>query len=395
MQAVVYHKPYHITLETVPDPKIIDPGDVILRVSSTSICGSDLHILHGLVPELIDGTIIGHEFMGTVEEAGSGVKKWRKGDRILVPFPVACGHCEMCNRGLWSHCSDSNPHGTAGGIFGYGGYYGGISGGQAEYVRVPFADVSPIAIPDEFQDEEVLLISDVLSTAYWIVDVCAIKPGDAVAVFGCGPVGLMVQRCSLFKGAQRVIAVDHIPYRLAFAGQVNPGVETINFKEHDDPGEVIKEMTGGRGVDVAIDAVGFEAEPTHLAVSAMAGLRRLGMPDPPGFRPEDQPAVCSVSAINWAVKSLRQGGTLGLVGVYGAKANGFPIGDIFARGLTVKCGQALVQNYTEELFRYIKEGRLRADDIFTHQMPLSDAMKAYDMFANRDQGCVKVILKPH
>ncbi len=382
-----------MSLERVPDPEIIDPGDVVLRVTSTAICGSDLHLYHGLMPRLPEGTILGHEFMGIVEEVGKGVRRWRNGDRILVPFPVACGKCEMCRAGLWSHCVNSNTHGEMGAIFGHGEALGGIPGGQAEYVRVPYADVSPIAIPAALSDEQVLFLTDILSTAYWITDVSGVKPGDTVAVFGCGPVGLLVQRCAFFKGADRVIVVDHVPYRLEFARQHNPGVETINFKDQD-PGEAIQEMTDGRGADVVIDAVGLEAEPTGLAISAMVHMTRLGVPPLPGLRPEDQPAVASVSAINWEVEAVRHGGTLGLAGVYGAKINGFPIGDIFAKGVTVKTGQALVQNYLEELLGHIEEGRLRADDIITHHIPLEEAMEGYAKFSRREDNCVKVVMHP-
>jgi S-(hydroxymethyl)glutathione dehydrogenase/alcohol dehydrogenase len=394
MKAVVYKKPYELSLDKVPDPEITDPREIIVKVTSTAICGSDLHLYHGLVPHIPTDYVIGHEFMGIVEEAGKDVKKWRKGDRILVPFPISCGECEMCRARLWSHCIRSNTHGESGAIYGYGESYGGFAGGQAEYVRVPYADVNPIKVPEDLKDEQVLFLTDILPTAYWIVDVCGIKPGDTVAVFGCGPVGLLAQRCALFKGAKRVIAVDHVPYRLNFAREHNPGVETINFNE-TDPGEAIQEMTGGRGVDVVIDAVGFEAEPTNMAVSALAGMTRLGIPPLPGFRPEDQPALASVSAINWEVEAVRHGGTLGLAGVYGAKANGFPIGDIFAKGVTIKCGQALVQNYLDELLGYIREGRLRADDIITHNISLDDALDGYFKFSRKEDNCVKVVMHPH
>lgn len=394
MKAVVYHRPYEINLETVPDPEIKDPREVILRVTSTAICGSDLHIFHGLYPRLPEGTIIGHEFMGIVEDVGKAVAKWKKGDRILVPFPIACGECDMCKAGLWSHCIRSNPSAESGAIFGHGEFYGGYPGGQSEYVRVPYADVSPIRIPDELTDDQTLFLSDILPTAYWIVDVCGVKPGDIVAVFGCGPVGILAQRCAMFKGAAQVIAVDHVRYRLDFAQQHNPEVTAINFHDQD-PGEAIQEMTGGRGADVVIDAVGMEAEPTNLLISAVAGMMRAGMPQIPGLRPEDQPALSSVSAINWEIEAVRHGGTIGLAGGYGAKINGFPIGDIFAKGVTIKTGQALVQNYLPELLTHIWEGRLRADDIITHHLNLNDALKGYEIFSRKEDNCVKVVMHPH
>ncbi|MGE5605114.1 MAG: zinc-dependent alcohol dehydrogenase [Bacteroidota bacterium] len=394
MKAVVFHRPYEIAVEDVPEPQVTDPNEVIVEVTSTAICGSDLHLFHGLVPHIPDGMIIGHEFMGRVVDTGKGVAKWKAGDRILVPFPIACGECEMCRAGLWSHCVRTNIHGESGGIFGYGDSYGGFQGGQADYVKVPYADVSPIRIPDHLTDEQVLFLTDILPTAYWIVDVCGVKPGDVVAVFGCGPVGLFAQRSAFFKGAERVFAVDHVPYRLEFAVQHNPGVEAINFKA-EDPGEVILDRTGGRGADVVIDAVGFEAEPANLPIAAVAGMNRMGLPQLPGLRPEDQPALASVSAINWEIETVRHGGTLGIAGVYGAKANGFPIGDLFAKGVTVKCGQALVQNYLDELLTYIAEGRMQADDIITHILPLDEAMKGYELFSRKEDNCVKVVMHPH
>lgn len=393
VKAVVYHKPYEIGLDDVPDPRITDPRSVILRVTSTAICGSDLHLYHGLIPHVPEGMIIGHEFMGIVEEAGHDVKRWKRGDRILVPFPIACGECDMCRAGLWSHCVRSNPHGESGAIFGYGRPYGGFNGGQAEYVEVPYADISPIAIPDNLRDEQVLFLTDILSTAYWITDVSEIKPGDTVAVFGCGPVGQLALRCAGLMGADRLIAVDHVPYRLEMAHRLHPGVETINF-EKQDPGEAIHEMTGGRGADVVIDAVGLEAEPTNLAVAAVTTMTRLGVPQLPGLRPEDQPALASVSAINWEVEAIRHGGTLGIAGVYGGKANGFPIGDIFAKGITVKTGQALVQKYLDELLGLVAEGRLHADDIITHRLSLEDAMDGYRKFSRKEDDCLKVVLYP-
>ena len=393
MKAVVYEKPYEIAVKDVPDPEIKDPREMIVKITSSCICGSDLHLVHGLYPNVPNGTVIGHEFMGIVEEVGKDVKKWKRGDRVLVPFPIACGECEMCKAKLWTHCTNSNDKGEMGAIFGSGESFGGFAGGQAEYVRVPYADVSPIRIPDDLTDEQVILLSDVLPTAYWITDVCGVKPGDTVAVFGCGPVGLMAQRCAIFKGAKRVIAVDQIGYRLEYAKKINPGIETVDFSKVN-PGEAIKEMTKG-GADVVIDAVGLESEPTNLLVSAAVYMKRMGMPTPPGLRPEDQPAIISISALNWEVEAIRHGGTLGLAGVYGAQANHFPIGDIFAKGITIKAGQALVQNYLDELLQYVRQGKLRADDIITHTLTLDKALDGYRIFDKREDNCIKVILKPH
>lgn len=299
----------------------------------------------------------------------------------------------MCRAGLWSHCIRSNHHGELGSVFGHGKAYGNIQGGQAEFVRVPYADVSPISVPRELSDEQVLFLTDILPTAYWIVDVTGVKEGDTVAVFGCGPVGLLVIRCAILKGAKRVFAVDHIRYRLEFAKKLFPEIEVIHFDDAD-PGETIQEMTNGRGADVVIDAVGAEAEPAKPLVSVVAGMQRMGIPQIPGLRPEDQPALSSVSAIEWEVEAVRHGGTIGWAGVYGVKANGFPIGDLFSKGVTIKMGQALVQNYLDKLLTLIQEGKLKADDIITHQLPLTDALKGYELFSRKEDQCVKVVLYP-
>jgi S-(hydroxymethyl)glutathione dehydrogenase/alcohol dehydrogenase len=393
LKAVVYQRPYQVAVEDVQDPEIKDPREMIIRVTSTAICGTDLHIYHGLMPQLEDGVVIGHEFMGIVEQVGKNVTKWKKGDRVIVPSSISCGECDMCRAGLGAHCVRSNSHGEVGAIYGHGRALGGFQGGQAEYVCVPYADVNPIAVPDNLKDEQVLFLTDILPTAYWITDVCGVKPGDTVAVFGCGPVGLLSQRCAFFKGAERVFAVDHIDYRLEFAKRINPGVEAINFKA-GDPAEKILEMTNGRGADVVVDAIGFEAEPTKFYVSVVAKMQQLGMPQIPGLRPEDQPPLASVSAINWAVEAVRHGGTIGLAGFYGAKINGFPIGDIFAKGATIKTGPVLIHNYIDELLNHISEGRLHADDIITHRMPLTDAVKGYELFSRKEDNCVKVVLYP-
>lgn len=393
MKAVVYHKPYQLGVEDVAAPTLQAEQEMIVKVTSTAICGSDLHLLHGLVQHVPPGQIIGHEFMGIVEEVGGAVQKWRRGDRVLVPFPIACGTCSFCHAGLWTACAHSNPHGEMGALFGYGEAYGGMAGGQAEFVRVPYADVSPIAVPDTLTDKQALFLTDILPTAYWIVDVSGVKPGDTVAVFGCGPVGQLAQRCAIFKGAKRVIAVDRIPYRLEMAQMLNPGVEAVNFAEVD-PGEVIKEMTQNIGVDVVIDAVGFEAEPTAMGAALAADWKMIGLPPLPGLRPEDEPPLASVAAINWGVKALRQGGCLGLAGVYGGKANQFPIGDIFAKGIRLCGGQAPVQNYLPELLAHIEAGRLRADDLITHELSLADALQGYEKFGRRTDRCLKVVLHP-
>lgn len=385
MKAAVFHKPKDIKVDTVDDPRIDDTRDVILKVTSTAICGSDLHIYNGMFPQ-VKNLVMGHEFMGIVEEAGKDVKNLKKGDRVVVPFPVACGTCWFCNHSLPTHCENSNPkhYGPeggmltqkGGGLFGYTDLYGGYSGGQAEYVRVPFADFGPRIVPPEMTDEQVLFLTDIFPTGYVAVDWAGIKGGETVAVFGCGPVGLMAQKSAWARGASRVFALDLLKYRLQTAVRTT-GAETINIKE-TDPVEAIRNLTGGRGVDVCIDAVGMEADRSLLDRAASVVRFEKG----------------TINALRMACSAVRRGGFVSIVGVYGYNYDNFPIAQIFDKGLTIRAGQAPVHPYIDTLIQMVVEGKIRLDDIITHKLPLSDASHAYDIFNNKEDDCVKVVLKP-
>lgn len=375
MKAIVYEGVKDVRVEEVGDPKIEREDDVVVRVTSTAICGSDLHLIHGRVPALKPGYVLGHETMGIVEEAGKGVKKIRKGDRVIVPFPVACGCCAYCRRGEFSSCDNSNPNGEAGGLFGYSDAYGGYAGGQAEYLRVPYANVGPVKVPEELTDEQVLFLTDILPTSRWGVDVGGVKPGDTVVVLGCGPVGLLTVKWCLYLGAKRVIAVDAVPYRLGHAASY--GVETVNFKDHDNTGLYLKELTHG-GADVVIDCVGMDGhmsgpEKVEVALKLQAG---------------------SKSAIETASEAVRKCGTVVMVGVYGGRYNLFPLGNFFAKGVTLKMGQCPAQRYVKPILELIEEGKFDASDIITHRLRLSEGAKGYELFDQKEDGCIKVILKP-
>jgi len=385
MKAVVFHKPGDIQVETVDDPRIEDPGDVILKVTSTAICGSDLHIYDGGIPQAKD-MIVGHEFMGIVEEVGSGVTKLKKGDRVVVPFPIACGHCFFCNHGASPHCENSNYEhygpegdlmdGKGGALFGYTDLYGGYSGGQAEYVRVPYADISPRIVPDNMTDDQVLFLTDIFPTGWSAIDWAQMKGGEVVAIFGSGPVGLMAQKAAWLNGASRVIAIDPLNYRLERARAVNK-VETINPHEVD-PIDTIREMTGGRGADVCVDAVGFEAERTVFEK----------------FKATINFEKGTTKVLENCFKAVRRGGTVTVVGVYGTPFDNFPVHRMFDKGITIKQGQAPVLNYIDHLIDLVKEEKVVLDDIISHTLPLSEAAHAYDIFKHKEDDCVKVVLKP-
>jgi threonine dehydrogenase-like Zn-dependent dehydrogenase len=360
-------------------------------VSSTAICGSDIHIYDGFIPTMQPGDIIGHEFMGEVVEIGPEVKTLRKGDRVVVPFPISCGHCFFCQRDLWSLCDNSNPDTNAwmieklyghspAALFGYSHLFGGYAGGQAEYVRVPFADVGPIKVPDGLTDDQVLFLSDILPTGYMAAENCHIQPGDTVAIWGCGPVGLFAIKSAYLLGAERVIAIDRVPERLQLAQEYG-NAETLNFEEID-PGEALKEMTGGRGPDACIDAVGLEAH----------GMGLEGFYDKvkQAVRLEtDRPNV-----LRQAIVACRKGGTVSLAGVYGGFLDKIPMGAAFNKGLTLKMGQTHVHKYLRPLLERIQNGEINPSAIITHRLPLEDAPHAYDIFTNKKDNCIKVVLKP-
>ena len=384
MKAVVYHRPGHVELNDVNDPKIEDPQDVILRVTSTAICGSDLHIYNGFFPQLKD-MVMGHEFMGIVEETGRDVTSLRIGDRVVVPFPIACGACFFCQAGLPGHCEISNPkhYGPegallsekGGGLFGYTDLYGGYPGGQAQYVRVPYANFGPRKVSDGFKDEQVLFLTDIFPTGYTAIDWAGINGGETVAVFGCGPVGLMAQKVAWLRGAKRVIGIDIQEYRLA-AARRTANSETIDADEVD-PIKAIRELTDGRGTDVCVDAVGMEADRTIAAKLGNIWRAEIG----------------STKVLENCISAVRRGGFVSVVGVYGIPYK-FPLGQVFDKGIKLAFGQAPVQKYIDDLLKWLEGGKIKLDDIITHRLPLGEAPHAYEIFSEKKDGCVKVVLKP-
>ncbi|MBO9676047.1 MAG: glutathione-dependent formaldehyde dehydrogenase [Sphingobacteriaceae bacterium] len=385
MKAAVFHKPRDIRVDNVPDPTILDPGDVILRVTSTAICGSDLHILSGAVPQK-DPMIMGHEFMGIVEETGSSVLTLKKGDRVIVPFPIACGQCFFCTHQASPACENSNyknygPNGNlmdqkGGALFGYTDLYGGYSGGQAQYVRVPYADISPRIVPDFLEDEQALFLTDIFPTGWAAIDWAQLKGGEVVAIFGSGPVGLMAQKAAWINGAGRVIAIDPLDYRLQKAKQVN-NVDTLN-PDRDDVVAAIREMTNGRGADVCVDACGFEPERSFMdKVKATVNFEKG-----------------SIKVLEMCFEAVRRMGVVSVMGVYGSMYDNFPLHRIFDKGLTIKQGQAPVLNYIDKLIDLVSDNKVILDDIITHVLPLDDATNAYKIFDEKEDDCVKVVLKP-
>ncbi|MCR3757565.1 zinc-dependent alcohol dehydrogenase [Clostridium felsineum] len=377
MKAITFQGMNNVKVKNVNDPNIIKNDDAIIKITSTTICGSDLHLLRGTIPKVPHGFIIGHEAMGIVEETGKEVSNIKKGDRVIVPFPVSCGHCWYCTHGLSSQCDNSNEHGEVGAIFGYGDLMGGYDGGQAEYLRVPYANFGPKLIPEELTDEQTLFLTDILPTSYWGTIVNGgVKQGDTVVVLGCGPVGLLAQKWAAYAGATRIIAVDNIDYRLEHAKKYN-SVEVLNFNDYDNTGEYIKEITHG-GADVVIDCVGMDGEKSTIETVETLLKMQGG----------------SKSAIEISSQAVRKGGTVSVVGVYGARYNNFPFGDFFSRNITLKTGQCPAHSYVDVILDLIKNGKFDATDIITHTMSLADGEKAYNLFNNKLDNCIKVILKP-
>ncbi|MBZ4409753.1 zinc-dependent alcohol dehydrogenase [Myxococcus faecalis] len=379
MRALTYQGPFRVRVENKPDPRLEHPQDVILRVTKSAICGSDLHLLHGLVPDTRVGHTFGHEFTGVVEETGTEVSQLRKGDRVVVPFNISCGGCFYCERGLTALCENSNPSSdVACGVYGYSHTTGGYDGGQAEYVRVPYADVGPLKIPDDMEDEEVLFLGDILPTGYMGAEMGEIKGGETVVVFGAGPVGLFAMRSAWLMGAGRVVAVDCVQYRLDFAERFAK-VETVNFQEVGDVVAYLKEMFEGRGPDVCIDAVGMEAEgSTSHRVMGLGLKLEAGAP----------------TVLSWCIDAVRKGGNVSIVGVYGPPWNVMPIGTAMNKGLTLRMNQCNVRRYMPHLLKHIREGRIDAKAIITHRFGLEDAPEAYHLFAQKRDGCVKCVLTP-
>jgi threonine dehydrogenase-like Zn-dependent dehydrogenase len=389
MKAVCWHGANDVRVETVPDPKIINPRDAILKVTSTTICGSDLHLYDGYIPTMQPGDILGHEFMGEIVETGSEVKQLQKGDRVVVSSIIGCGQCFFCQQQLWSLCDNSNPNGwmqeplfgfgTAG-IFGYSHLFGGYAGAQAEYVRVPFADFGALKVPEELSDEQLLPISDAFPTGYMGADLCDIQPGDIVAVWGCGPVGQFAMRSAYMLGAERVIAIDRVPERLQMAEERSKA-EIINYEEVD-AGEALKEMTGGRGPDACIDAVGMEAHGIGLEGFYDEAKQKVRLET-------DRPHV-----LRQMILACRKGGTLSVMGVYGGFVDKIPMGAAMNKGLTWRMGQMHGQRYMPMLLGRILEGEIDPSFVFTHHLSLEDTPHGYEIFKHKKDNCIKVVLKP-
>jgi len=389
MKATCWHGKHDVRVEQVPDPTILNPRDAIVRITSTAICGSDLHLYDGVIPTMRQGDILGHEFMGEVVELGSQVNNLKVGDRVVVPFPIACGRCFFCEQKLFSVCENSNPNarlaeklwGHAGaGIFGYSHLTGGYAGGQAEYARVPFADVGPIKVPAALADERVLFLSDILPTGYMAAEACEIRPGHVVAVWGCGPVGQFAIQSAYLLGAERVIGIDHYPERLRMAREQS-GADTLDF-DRVDVLDALRQMTGGRGPDACIDAVGMEAHGAGVAYAYDRVKQAMRLES-------DRP-----TALREALLACRNGGVVSVPGVYGGFSDKIPFGAVMNRALTIKTGQTHVQRYMASLLERIEKGELDPSVIITHHLPLDEAPRGYEMFMRKQEQCVKVVLHP-
>lgn len=389
MKAICWMGKKKVSVETVPEPKILNARDAIIKITSTAICGSDLHLYNGFVPSMERGDVLGHEFMGEVVELGSKVTNLQIGDRVVVPFPIACGNCVACQAGSYSLCENSNPNAWMAeklwghspcGIFGYSHLLGGYAGGQAEYARVPFADVGPIKVPAYLNDEQVLFLSDILPTGYMGAEMCDIRPGHIVAIWGAGPVGQFAMASAKMLGAERVIAIDRLSYRLDMALQKAGATDIIDY-EKTDVHAALKDLTGGRGPDACIDAVGLESH-SHGPMYVVDRAKQALMLE------TDRPL-----ALRQAIRACRNGGTVSVIGVYGGFVDHFPMGTIVNRSLTIKAGQCHVQRYLRPLLNRIEAGDIDPSFVITHQMPLSEAPTAYDIFLHKRDHCEKVVLK--
>ena len=390
MRANCWYGKQDVRVEQVPDPKILNRRDAIVKISSTAICGSDLHLYNGFMPTMEKGDILGHEFMGEIVEVGPDVKNRKVGDRVVVSFPISCGNCFFCQQELYTLCENSNPNAWMAeklfghspcGIYGYSHLTGGFAGGQAEYARVPFADVGTLKVPEDLPDEQVLFLSDIFPTGYMGAEMCDIKPGDTIAVWGCGPVGQFAMASAYLLGAERVIGIDRFPERLAMARE-GAKAETINYEEQNVY-DALMEMTGGRGPDACIDAVGMEAHGGHGIVYAYDRAKQaLGAET-------DRPI-----ALREAIMACRNGGTVSVIGVYGGLIDKFPMGSFMNRSLTMRTGQCHVQHYWGKLLERIEKGEIDPSFVITHRMRLDDAPQGFDIFTNKEDDCIKVVLKP-
>jgi threonine dehydrogenase-like Zn-dependent dehydrogenase len=389
MKAVCWYGSGDVRIETVPEPKILNPRDAIVKVTLAAICGSDIHLYDGCIPTMRKGDILGHEFMGEVVEVGSEVKQLRPGERVVVPFTIACGQCFFCTRKLWSLCDNSNPNAwmaekaygySPAGLFGYSHMLGGYAGGQAEYVRVPFADVGPIKIPASLRDEQVLFLSDIFPTGYMAAENCHLQPGDTVAVWGCGPVGQFAIRSAYMLGADQVIAIDRVPERLQMAKA--QGEATVLDYQEVDVSEALKDLTAGRGPDACIDAVGMEAHGTSL--DAVYDQAKMAL-----YLATDRP-----HALRQAIQTCRKGGTVSIPGVYGGFLDKVPLGAAFAKGLTLKMGQTHVHRYLHPLLERIERGDIDPAFVITHRLRLEEAPHGYAIFRDKKDHCIKIVLQP-
>ncbi len=379
MLAMNYRGPFRVRADHKPMPEIVHPNDAIVRVTRACICGSDLHLYHGLVPDTRVGTTFGHEFIGIVEETGPSVTKIKVGDHVLVPFNIACGQCAFCKQELYGNCHEANPEATAvGGIFGYSHTAGGFDGGQAQYVRVPYADVGPTIIPPDMDPDDALLLTDVLPTGYQAAEMGGIKKGDTVVVFGAGPVGIMAARCSWLFGAARVIVIDHLEYRLEFVRNY-ANCEAYNFKSLEDPVLFLKKTTDWFGADVCIDAVGADA--AGSAMQTITGKKLMLQ-------------AGAATALHWAINSVKKGGIVSIVGVYGPTGNLIPIGNVVNKGITIRANQASVKRLLPRLIEHIQSGVLSPKDIITHRIPLEEVGDAYHIFSSKLDNCIKPVLIP-
>jgi threonine dehydrogenase-like Zn-dependent dehydrogenase len=393
MKAVTFHGKRDVRVDSVPDPTIEEPTDAIVRITSSAICGSDLHLYEVLGMFIDEGDILGHEPMGIVEETGSGVEQIKAGDRVVIPFNISCGHCWMCDRQLFAQCETTQVRerdkGAA--LFGYTKLYGQVPGGQAEFLRVPQAHFGPIKVPEGPPDERFLFLSDVLPTAWQAVEFAAIPSGGSVAVFGLGPIGQMSARIARHRGAETVIGVDRVPERLAMAARHD--VETVDLDQHDDVSAVIREMTGGRGPDSVIEAVGMEAHgaPVAEAMQKAAGL----LPDKAAAKLVEKAAVDRMDALLTAIDTVRRGGTLSISGVYGGQLDPLPLMQLFDKGVQIRMGQAHVRRWTDQILPLLVDGDpLAVDDLTTHRLPLEEAPHGYEIFQKKEDGAIKVVLEP-
>jgi len=380
MLAMNYRGPHRVRIDyDKPIPEILHPGDAIVKVLRSCICGSDLHLYHGLVPDTRVGSTFGHEFIGEIVEIGSSVEKVKIGDRVMVPFNIACGKCAFCRQELYGNCHESNPEATAvGGIFGYSHTAGGYDGGQAEYVRVPYADVGPVVIPEWMDPDDAVLLTDVVPTGYQAAEMGGIQPGDTVVVFGAGPIGIMAAKCAWLFGAGRVIIIDHIEYRLEFAERYAQ-CEAYNFNSIGDPVVFLKTITDSLGADVCIDAVGCEA--AGNAINTLTGRRLLLQGG-------------STTALHWAINGVKKGGIISIVGVYGPIDSLIPIGNVVNKGITIRANQASVKRLLPRLIDHVQSGVLNPKGLITHRIPLEEVSEAYHIFSSKLDNCIKTVLVP-